>query len=78
MKSKGMFAFLAGMAAGATALFLSNEENRQKTKAGLNELKADPTSKLQEGAQAAGAKSKQLAEEAGKAVEQVLKPKKKQ
>ncbi len=31
-KKKGLFAFLTGLAMGAAAVFLSNKENREKTK----------------------------------------------
>lgn len=38
-KKSGLFAFVAGMAAGAAALFLSKEENREKTKKAVEQGK---------------------------------------
>jgi len=37
-KNKGFFTFLMGAAAGATALFLSKKENRDKAQEALNDM----------------------------------------
>jgi hypothetical protein len=42
-KGKGLLALVAGAAAGAAAIFLSKEENRQKTVKAVNKAKRSAT-----------------------------------
>lgn len=77
MKGGKLLAFAAGVAAGATALFLSKEENRKTTKEELAKVADDPKAALESGVEKVSLETKKAVDKTSKAVDSAVKKTKK-
>lgn len=73
MKGGKFIAFLAGVAAGATALFLSKEENREMAKKEIAKVAEDPKGAIESGVETVVKESKKLASKTSDSVEKAVK-----